>query len=223
LPFDLGPNLILVIYGNPELERERIDSTQAGFAWRFNPRAVLRMDLYSNRVDEFIYRGPGQFAFGAPSEIQIPYANRAQAFTVAGGEVTLLTRPAESLHVNVAYAYRGTSLSYGDPVNAYAPRHKGYLLVDWTPAPRWSVNVATQWTSSYTASSPDVFGLRPQPSYALYDAGVHYTFPVRGGEIALELDGHNLADEHPYETLVSPDVDTSLRGRFATFGVRFTF
>jgi len=223
LPFDLGPNLILVIYGNPDLDRERIDSSQGGFAWRFIPKAVLRVDLYSNRVSDFIYRGATFFAPGAPNEIRIPYANRAEDFTVAGGEFTLLTRPVKSLETSIAYAYRGTSLDYGDPVNAYAPRHRAYFLADWAPAERWNVNVAAQWSSSYTVSSPDVFGLRPQPSYALYDAAVHYAIPVKGGEIALELDGHNLTDEHPYETLVGPDIDTALRGRFATFGVRFSF
>jgi outer membrane receptor protein involved in Fe transport len=223
LPFDLGPNLILVVYGNPDLDRERIDSTQAGFAWRFHPKGVLRMDLYHNRVDDFIYRGPTFFVFGFPSEIRIPYANRADAFSVAGGEVTLLTRPVEPLSFSVAYAYRGTSLGYGDTVATYAPRHRGYFTADWTPGKNWSINVGAQYSSGYTVSSPDVFGLRPQPSYTLYDLAVHYAIPVKGGVIALELDGHNLTDEHPYETLVSPDVDTSLRGRFATFGVRLTF
>jgi outer membrane receptor protein involved in Fe transport len=223
LPFDIGPNLIVVIYGNPDLTRERIDSTQGGFAWRFIPKAVLRIDLYSNRVENFIYRGPTVFVPGTPNEIRQPYLNRAGEFTVAGGELTLLTRPVESLHVNVAYAYRGTSLPYGDAANAYAPRNKAYVLADWAPGKRWSVNVAGQWTSGYTVSSPDVFGLRPQPSYGLLDTAVHYAIPVRVGEITLELDGHNLTDEHPYETLVGPDIDTALRGRFVTLGARFTF
>jgi outer membrane receptor for ferrienterochelin and colicin len=223
LPFDIGPNLILVFQGNPDLERERIDSTQGGFAWRFVPRAVLRIDLYSNRVKDFILREGTSFVPGSPNEIVQPYVNRSGAFTVAGGEATLLTQPLESLKVNLAYAYRGTSLSYGDPANAYAPRHRGYFLFDWTPAPRWSVNVATEWTSGYTVSSPNVFGLRPQPPYTLYDAAVHYAIPVPGATIALELDAHNIADEHPYETLVEQTIDTALRGRFVTFGIRFTF
>ena len=223
LPFDIAPNLIVVIQGNPDLARERIDSAQGGFAWRFNPRIVLRGDLYSNRVEEFIYRGPTFFVPGAPNEIQQPYLNRDGAFSVAGGEATLLTRPVASLHVDVAYAYRGTSLPYGDAANAYAPRHRAYFLADWAPGNRWTVNVAAQYTSGYTVSSPQVFGLRPQPSYTLYDAAVHYKIPVHGGEVALELDGHNLSDAHPYETLVAPDIDTALRGRFVTFGVRLTF
>jgi outer membrane receptor protein involved in Fe transport len=57
----------------------------------------------------------------------------------------------------------------------------------------------------------------------LLDTAVHYAIPVRVGEITLELDGHNLTDEHPYETLVGPDIDTALRGRFVTLGARFTF
>jgi outer membrane cobalamin receptor len=222
LPFDLAPNLILVFYGSPDLERERIDSAQGGFAWRFNPKAVLRVDGYSNRVADFIYRGATFFAPGTPNEIRQPYVNRDENFTVAGGEVTLLTRPLEPLRVTAAYAYRGTSLVYGDPAHAYAPRSRAYLVTDWTPAARWSVNVAAQWTSGYTVSSPNVFGLRPQPSYTLVDAAVHYAFPVGGGTIALELDGHNITDEHPYETLVGDGI-TPLRGRFVSLGARFRF
>jgi outer membrane receptor for ferric coprogen and ferric-rhodotorulic acid len=111
---------------------------------------------------------------------------------------------------------------YGDPAHAYAPRSRAYLVTDWTPAARWSVNVAAQWTSGYTVSSPNVFGLRPQPSYTLVDAAVHYAFPVGGGTIALELDGHNITDEHPYETLVGDGI-TPLRGRFVSLGARFRF
>lgn len=223
LPFDIGPNLIIVIQGNPDLERERIDSSQVGFAWKFIPRAVLRVDLYNNHVDDFIMRGTTVFVPGTPNEIQQPYINRPGDFRVAGGEATLLTRPVQSLKFDVAYAYRGTTLAYGDPANAYAPRNKAYGTLDWTPAPRWSVNLAAQWTSRYTVSSPDVFGLRPQPSYALYDAALHYGVPVKGGTITLELDGHNLADAHPYETRVGPDVEMDLRGRFYSIGARFDF
>ena len=223
LPFDLGPNLILVIQGNPDLERERIDSTQAGFAWRFNPKAVLRLDLYNNHVNDFILRGPTSFVPGAPNEIRQPFQNRAGGFTVAGGEVTLLSRPIEPLRVTAAYAYRGTSLDYGEGADAYAPNHRAYLMVDWTPAPRWSVNVASQWTGGYTVSSPEVFGVRPQPAYNLVDGAIHYAIPARGGTIALELDAHNIFDKQPYETLVGPDLDTALRGRFVTLGARLSF
>ncbi|HEX4824796.1 MAG TPA: TonB-dependent receptor [Candidatus Polarisedimenticolaceae bacterium] len=223
LPYDIAPNLIVVIYGNPDLQRERIDSAQGGFAWRFAKWAVLRADLYNNDVDNFIYRGPTFFVPGTPNEIQQPYLNRTDPFRVAGGEATLLTTPVKSLHVNLAYAYRATSLPYGDAANAYAPRSRAYFLADWAPGKHWTVNVAAQYSSGYTVSSPAIFGLRPQGSYTLYDAAIHYRIPVSRGEIALELDGHNLSDAHPYETLVAPDINTALRGRFVTFGVRLTF
>jgi len=223
LPFDLAPNLILVIQGNPDLDREQIDSAQAGVAWRLGGRTVLRMDLFANRVHDFIYRAGTIFVPGTPSEIRQLYANKAQPFSVQGGEATVLTRPVQPVALMLAYAYRGVSLPYGDAAAAYAPRHKIYGTVDWTPAPRWSVNVGASWTSGYTVSSPDVFGLRPQPSYALYDAALHYALPVGRGRVLFALDGHNLTDEHPYETLVGPNIDTALRGRFVTLGATFEF
>jgi len=223
LPFDLAPNLILVIQGNPDLDRERIDSAQSGAAWRVGGRTVLRVDLYANRVYDFIYRANTVFVPGTPNEIRQPFANKTEPFSVRGGEATVLTRPVAPVALMFAYAYRGLSLGYGDGAAAYAPRHRLYGTVDWTPAPRWSVNVGASWSSSYTVSSPNVFGLRPQPGYSLYDAALHYSLPVGRGRVLLGLDGHNLTDEHPYETLVGPGIDTGLRGRIVTVGATLEF
>jgi outer membrane receptor protein involved in Fe transport len=85
------------------------------------------------------------------------------------------------------------------------------------------VDLDASRSSSYTVSSPQVFGLRPQPAYSLFDLAVRHRWPAKGGWLSLGLVARNLTDAHPYETLVGDDVDTALRGRVVGLEMRADF
>lgn len=223
LPQEIAPNLILTIQGNPDLRRERVEAAEAGFSWRPHPRLVVRLDLYRNRIDRFIERAPAVFVPGAPNELRILYGNRARPFTLRGYELTLLGHPSRSLSLTAGYAYRDSSLERDDPAAAYAPGERELLALAWSPRPSWTFDLAGSHSGSYTVSFPEVFGLRPQPSYELLDAAVRYTLPWSKANLRISLIGRNLTDEHPKETLVGPGIDTSLRGRTLALELRSDF
>ena len=222
LPDELAPGLILALVGNTELERERIDAAEAGVSWRPHPGLVVKADLYHNRIDDFIELGAAAFVPGAPSQLRQPYVNREDAFTVRGGEITVLARPSRSVSLTAGYAYRDLTLDAGDPAAAYAPRSRATLAAAWTRG-RLSADLAGSYSSGYTVSFPDVFGVRRQREYALFDAALRYEVPVGKGKLGLGLVGRNLTDQHPRETFVAPEVDTRLRGRMVGLQVRADF
>lgn len=223
LPQDLAPGMMLVFQGNPDLDRERVDTAEAGVSWRASRGAVLKLDLYYNRIHDFIELGPGAFVPGTPNEIRRVYRNRASGISLRGGELTLLARPAKSLSVTAGYAHRDSSLDRDDPAAAYAPRSRATFTTAWAPHARWSFDLAGSYSGSYATSSPDAFGYRPQPSYSLFDAAARYSFRVGGARLSAGLVGRNLTDEHPVETLVNDTVDTALRGRVVAFELRADF
>lgn len=213
LPDPVAPGVIVTIQGNPALDREQVDSLESGFSWRVVPRAVLKLDLFYNRIDDFIERGPGAFVTGSPSEIRQVYVNRSGDFAIRGFELTAITQPARSLSLTAAYCRRDVTLDLDDAAAAYAPETRAQLVVAWDPHPSWAFDLSGSYSSSYTVSLPTVFGMRPQPSYELVDAAVRYLLPNEKLRTRIGLIGRNLTDQHPYETLVAPQVDTSLRGR----------
>jgi len=223
LPEPIAPSLIVVIDGNPDLGREREDSLEAGVSWRLVPRVVLKLDLYQNRIGDFIERGPGAFVPGAPSEIRQVYLNRTEKFTIRGFEATAVTRPLDHLSVTAGFGYRATTLDFEDPAAAYAPHARAMLSLAWDPVPSWIFDVDGSWSSGYTVSFPEVFGLRPQPSYELIDAAARYRVPGDRVHASLGLVGRNLTDQHPFETLVAPQIDTSLRGRSFAVDIHVDF
>lgn len=228
VPDEIGPDLVFALVGNPDLEREKIDAAEAGLSWRPHPDLVVKADLYDDRIDDFIELGPSTFVFGAPSQIRQTYRNRDGAFTVRGGELTLVGRPSPSVSLTAGYAYRHLSLDDEDPAAAYAPHHRATLAAAWTPGPL-SIDLAGSYSSGYTVSFPDVFGQRPQPSYALFDAAIRYVLPLgkatkeSKGKLELGLIGRNLTNVHPRETFVAPEADTRLRGRMIGLQVRADF
>ncbi|MBI4241136.1 MAG: TonB-dependent receptor [Candidatus Rokubacteria bacterium] len=223
LPEEIAPGLILTFQGEPGLRRERVDATEAGFSWRLHPRLVGRLDLYHNRVHGFIVRSPAVFVAGTPNELRILYENRPEAFTVRGYELTLIGRPARSLSLTVGYAYRRHTLAEDDIAAAYAPKTRSLLSLAWSPRPRWAFDLTGTYTGNYTVSFPEVFGVRWQPSYVLVDAAVRYRLPWAKADWDIGLIGRNLGNDHPRETLVGPDIDTSLRGRALALELRGDF
>jgi outer membrane receptor protein involved in Fe transport len=219
-PEELAPGLILVFQGNPELDRERNDSAEAGFSWRAHDKLTLRLDLFHNRIHDFIHREGSVFLPGSPNELRVPYANRSDDFSVRGGELTIQAQPRRDLALTAAFGHRDVSLDHDDPDAAYSPLRRVILTAGFSPGSRWSLDLSGSHSGSYTVSSPQVFGLRPQPSYELVDAAVRYRLPVRRGWIGFGLIGRNVFDAHPYETLVDDGVDTSLRGRVVALEVR---
>jgi outer membrane receptor protein involved in Fe transport len=213
LPLPVAPSLIVVLQGNPGLDRERVDAAEAGLSWRAARSVVLKLDLYNNRVRSFIERGPGSFVPGAPNEIRHIYQNRAGEFTLRGFELTLAAHPHRAVSFTAAYGHRHLTLDADDPAAAYAPRSRGIVTVAWNPGRRWTADLAASHSSGYTVSLPDVFGPRPQPAYEIVDAAVRYTLPFERTSFKFGLVGRNLTDARPYETLVGPGIDTSLRGR----------
>jgi outer membrane receptor protein involved in Fe transport len=222
IPEEVAPGLIVVFYGNPDLERERIDSAAAGVSWRLPGDVVVRADLYRNRIHDFIFRGEPVFEFGDSSELQLYYENSDDDFTLRGGELSVLARPSKEVSLTVGYGSRSISLPIGDPRSAYTPKHRAMINAAWTPG-RWTFDLAGSYSSGYTVSSPQIFGLRPQPSYELVDAAARYAFPVARGRIEIGLVGRNVFDEHPKETLVNDEVNTALRGRVVAFELRADF
>jgi len=223
LPEPIAPNLIVTIHGNPDLVRERVDSLESGVSWRVVPEAVLKLDLFYNRISDFIERASGSFVFGAPSEIRQVYVNRAGDFSIRGFEVTAITKPARTLSVTAGFAYRAVTLDPEDPAAAYAPHGRTTLSVAWAPAPSWTLSADGSYSTGYTVSAPEVFGQRPQDPYELVDAAVRYTLPSRGVRTSFGIIGRNLTDKHPFETLVAPQVDSSLRGRTLAVDVHVDF
>jgi len=223
LPEEVAPGLIVVAYGNEDLKRERIDSSEAGLSWRIVPQAVLRVDLYYNKIRRFIQRAPYRTVGGSPTEIQLQYANRGDEFAVRGGEVALLARPTSNVSVDVGYAYRDLTIDWDDPHAAYAPRSRATLAASWTLPHGFSLDTAGSYSSRYTVSNPATFGLRPQPSYQIWDAAVRYHLPSPKGNLSLGLVGRNLFDEHPRESFNNPGIDTSVRGRVVALEFRVDF
>ena len=223
LPEELFPGTILVFQGNPDLDRERVDSFEAGLSWRLRHDVVLKLDLYSNRISDFIQLGSQQFVPGTPNEIRQLYENRPSGFSLRGGELTLLARPSKTLSLTAGYAHRDTSLDFADPAAAYAPRSRAMLTAAWAPHPRWVFDLAGSHSGGYTVSAPAVFGLRPQPSYQLFDAALRHSFRAAGSRMSLGLLGRNLSDEHPRETRIDEGIDTSLRGRVVALEFRADF
>lgn len=213
LPDDLFPGTVLLFQGNPDLDRERIDAAEAGIAWRARAGLVVKMDLYYNRLSDFILRGPGQLVPGTPNELRQVYMNRPGSFLLRGGELTLTALPIKHLSLTGSFAYKGTNLPLEDPAAAYAPRVRGTFIAAWEPSPRWTVDLTGSYASGYTVSSPSVFGLRSQPSYQLFDAAVRREWSAAWGRMSVGLVGRNLWDEHPTETLINEEIDTGLRGR----------
>lgn len=222
-PEETAPGVIIVAYGEEDLRRERVDSAEAGMSRRVAPWGVLRVDLYHNTLYRNIQRISAGFAPGAPSEIQVRYANRPDEFAVRGGEVSLLTRPREGLTVDVGYAYRDQTIDWDDLHAAYAPRSRATLTAGWSPAPRWSLDVAGSYSSRYTVSNPAIFGVRPQPAYQLWDAAARYQLPLARGSLSLGVIGRNLFDKRPMESLNNPAIDTALRGRMVAIELKADF
>src|SRR3989442_2554806 len=71
-PEEAAPNTIVVFQGDPDLKRERIDSTQAGLFRRLKPELVGKVDLYHNKIFRFIYPGEPERAPRAPDEGRHP-------------------------------------------------------------------------------------------------------------------------------------------------------
>jgi outer membrane receptor protein involved in Fe transport len=211
---------VLVFQGSPDLDRERNDSAEAGFSWRAHRSVTLRLDLFHNRVHDFIRRGESAFVPGSPNEIRVPYENRPDDFSVRGGELTLQLRPRRDLALTVGYGRRDVSLDYADGDAAYSPLDRVIVTAAYSPGSRWTLDLAGSHSGSYTVSSPGVFGLRPQPSYELVDTAVRYRLPIKRAWMSFGVIGRNVFDAHPYETLVEDGVDTSLRGRVVAIEVR---
>jgi outer membrane receptor protein involved in Fe transport len=223
LPEDIFPGTVVILYGNPELDRERIDSAAVGASWRIHPDVVLRADLFHNHIHDFIYRNAPVTLFGTPSELRLVYENNAEPFTVEGGEIEIVTRPAPSVSLAIGYAYKSVGLPEDDPKAAYTSEDRGTLVFSWLPGDRWSFDLAASYCSEYAVSFPQVYGYRPQPSYVLADAALRYRFPVGSTRFELGLIGRNLFDEQPMETLVDDAVNTALRGRTMAVELRFDF
>ncbi|HKY34104.1 MAG TPA: TonB-dependent receptor [Candidatus Polarisedimenticolia bacterium] len=223
LPGETSPGTIVVAYGNEDLERERIDSAEAGVSWRAAPGLVIKADLYHNTLSEFIQRGGIGFFPGTPNETRLRYDNRDGDFTIRGGELTFHVRPHATVNLMAGYGYRDLSIGWDDPHAAYAPRSRAVFTAAWDPHPSWSLDVAGSYSSRYTVSNPNIFGLRPQPAYQLWDAAVRWTPQGQAGRISLALAGRNLFDKHPYESMNNSGIDTSLRGRVLALEVRADF
>lgn len=225
LPEDLAPGLILLNYGNPDLGRERVDALELGGSVRLGSWSVLKLDLYRNRMQDFIERSDPVFfpgAPGEPNELRMYWQNRPDTFHVDGGELVWEARPRGNLDVRAGWAFRDVNLPEDDGSAAYAPKSRITLTVGYAPGP-FTFDVSGSGASTYTVSAPGVFGLRPQPSYTLVDAAAGYHFNVRSTVLHLKLSGRNLLDEEVYETLIAPSIDTRLRGRSYALELRAEF
>src|SRR5262245_31583381 len=137
LPIDVFPDTAVVLYGNPDLDRERIDSAAAGVSWRLHPNVVAKLDLYHNTISNFIYRNQPVTLLGTPTEIQLVFENDENPFDVDGGEVEIETRPSRTSTITVGYAYRDAGLPHDDPKAAYTPTDRYMLTAGWMPNERF--------------------------------------------------------------------------------------
>lgn len=225
LPEDLAPGLILLNYGNPDLGRERVDALEVGASARLGGGSVLKLDLYRNRMQDFIERQDPVFVpgtGGGPDELRMYWQNRAQPFHVDGGELVWEARPRENIDLRAGWAFRDVDLPEEDGSAAYAPRSRITLTVGYAPGP-FTFDLSGSSASSYTVSAPGVFGLRPQPSYTMLDAAAAYHWNLGATRLHLKLSGRNLLDEEVYETLIAPSIDTRLRGRGYAVELRAEF
>jgi outer membrane receptor for ferrienterochelin and colicin len=220
LPIEVFPDTAVVLYGNPDLERERIDSAAGGVSWRLHPNVVAKLDLYHNTISNFIYRNQPVTLLGTPTEIQLVFENDESPFDVDGGEIEIETRPSRTSSINVGYAYRDVGLPEDDPKTAYTPTQRYMLTAAWMPTERLSLDMSGSYCAEYAVSLPQIYGYRPQEPYAIVDAAVRWRLPVSGARLELGLLGRNLLDEQPTETLVDAAVNTALRGRTAAVELR---
>ena len=224
LPEEIAPNVALVFRGGGEgLERERITAVAAGAAYRVAPRTVVRVDLYDQLIDEFIAPTLNGLEPGTPNLSTRIYQNRATAFRIRGGEVTVRSSPAASLELTASYGFRDSELEIDEDAGAYAPTSRFSTSLHWQAAARWGLTLRGAYNSSYGASAPDVFGVREQPGYEIVDAALRYFWDPAGTRTSIGLIGRNLTDSNPFETRVSPTYDTGLRGRQIVGEVRVRF
>lgn len=222
LPGLVADDAVVMVYGGPDTDRERIDSVEGGLAWQLSPRTTVRLDLFANEIHDLITLFP-RLQEDPVRENQYVYGNRAESFDLRGGELSFDARPRSDLLLRLGFAHKDTSLPADSPDAAYASRNELSASVLYQPFDRWSLNLDASYKSSFLASFPDVFGVRRQDGYLLADAGLRRSFDVAGRRFHLGVLARNLLDEEAIETLVGTTFDTRLRGRQLVFEMRFDF
>lgn len=207
-----------VFLPNRSLQPEYIQSIELGAGYEFSSDVHANIDFYSNKVDDSIvvvYPGP------ATPEDQsfIRFENHPSQARIQGFEVEVKATPLPNLTGYINWAYQDSEASGsgtdsgGNPLAlTYAPENKVNLGVTYEPWHALRGTLEVSWRDEYDAppfwyqfafrSDPTP---RPLDDYALVNLSLQYRLPltISGGKrpFTLKVQGKNLTDETPYETL----------------------
>lgn len=203
---------------NQDLQPEHLQSLEFGASYQFSSKLHANIDFYANEIDDSIvvvYPGPA-----TPEDASsIRFENHASTANIRGAELEIRATPFEKLTGFINWSYQDSSASGnstdsgGTPLElTYAPEHKINLSARYDATHNLSTTLEVSWRDEYDAPRfwyPIAFRDDPTPrpldDYALVNLSLVYRLPMmlQNGKrpITVKLEGKNLTDETPYETL----------------------
>jgi outer membrane receptor protein involved in Fe transport len=154
--------------GNPNLQPERIQTTELAFDYRPSQELKLGLNLFHFKVD----KGIGYLPFSEESS-RVMTSNageqRGEGFELEGR-----WRMLKNLVLTGHYAFTNTNEKNPQATagNIPHPKHSAYLRSDWSFAKNWRLNSQLNWTGerkrSFNDPRPDLKG------YTLFDLNLNY-------------------------------------------------
>lgn len=182
-----------VARGNPDLEPERLRSTELAAVWQLQPDWQLRASLY-RQVLSSIIRSTTNPVPGTGTTFHNTGEQRGQ-----GGELSLIWQARRGLaleaHLSVQHS---RDLATGGPVG-YAPQRRFFLVLDWQPAADWRLGLQANRVEDRRRAVGD--NRAPVADYTTADLSLRWT-PASPWSLALSV--HNLGNADVREPSLAP-------------------
>jgi iron complex outermembrane receptor protein len=195
--------------GNPDLETEKIKTTEVGLLHSFSKNFQANVNLFHTNAENMIIQ---QVSIVPPGIYQIDYLNQNKA-EIQGGEISLRYRVASTLGAFINYSYQEAKDKDTEEELAYAPKHKVNVRFNIRLSERIRLNTLTYYVGEEWAS-PRAAEVKVG-DYAVTNAKLNINL---NRNVDLSLSAYNLFDREYSEI-----EDYPLAGRNVMAKVEYKF
>ncbi|MBI5848839.1 MAG: TonB-dependent receptor [Nitrospirae bacterium] len=172
--------------GNPNLKPERIETLEAGVAYRISRTLQLELNYFHSDIDDLITRD------GSVTPTSFINAGRAD---IQGVEAGLQGRAFDSIRWKTTYAWQDPRDGVTGQRLPYVPSHRATASLNYGLSRYLNLHGDIQWTGARPRAQGDIRS--EMPSYTTVDIALTAHGLYKGLEF--QLVGHNLFNKHYHD------------------------
>ena len=210
-----GTSIVVDVFGNPDLDPERIVSYELGYRAFPVPEVLLDINFYYSELDDFVQFVPVEYFPGTTIPSKQSYINAGTA-EQTGVELSVEWYPTDHLSIFASYSY--TDTEQDQDVTDVTADNKASLTIQYIREKGFNGSLSATYSDELTFQ--EQFPFYPSAtidSYVIVNGSAKWLF-LDDGALSIGLRGTNLTDKKHQQFVAGDIIERKVIGEI---GFRF--